>query len=203
MSFSRVLCYPVKALGYVSINGSPITRGETIQQFGELRIDLGTYRQDDIVLYNNAQQWTPVSIEGNVLVYNVQSNGKFYIYDNARKVVFDFTNDMQQDFTIDSVYRFNESDYSLRDKLSSGRYAQINYRTQYGPDLIAVHSRSTDISALELSAEQGVTFVKMTPPSSYDNTWVFFRANKQDKEVGDTYSVSLGNVLVAFWTIIS
>lgn len=202
MSYSRVLCYPVKALGSVSINGTPITRGETIQQFGELRIDLGTYRQDDIVLYNDAQQWTPISIEGNVLVFNVQSNGKFYIYDNARKVVFDFANDMQQDFTIDSVYRFNQSDFSLREKLSSATYAQISYLARYGYDFIAVHSRYTDISALDLITSQGTTFYKMDKPSTYDDTWFFFRIDKTDKVAGDTYSASLGNVLVAFWTIV-
>lgn len=189
MSFSRVLCYPVKALGSVTINGSVITRGETIQQFGELRIDLGTYRQDDIVLYNDAQQWTPVSIEGNVLVFSILSNGKFYIYDNARKVVFEFTNNNQQDFTIESVGSVSYGEYT---PIAFGIYYQWPIKHTEGW-YFGVRSTGTSLDDLEVTTNNGTVV--------WSEEWreEFGRSFKlTNNDLSRPIEIRVGNVLVVY-----
>lgn len=199
MSSLRELCCPVKALGSVTINGSVIARGETIQQFGELRIDLGTYRQDDIVLYNEGQQWTPVSIEGNVLVYSLMSNGKFYIYDNARRLVFDFSNNMQQDFTIARLYAYNTSSSGVPGPITEGHpYRQLKlWRKSAGTMQIWVESTGTSIATLEPSSTNGSAGIGSKAPELGDDI-CHLRLSFANAEVGKPSSLYLGDVLVAY-----
>lgn len=201
MSFLRVLCYPVKALGSVTINGSVITRGETIQQFGELRIDLGSYRQDDIALYNDAQQWTPVSVDDNVLVFNLQSNGEFYIYDNARRIVFDFSNDMLQDFAIDEVRQYDFDNQEMRQLWSKGSYAQVQWSKDWERVGVAVKSNGKVINELAVSGSPGATVVARSPLEGYDDTWRFLTWVKPDKQPGEQIQIKVGNVLVANFVV--
>ena len=202
MSYSRVLCYPVKALGSVTINGSIITRGETIQQFGELRIDLGTYRQDDIVLYNDAIKWSPVSVEGNVLVFNMQSNGKYFMYDNARKIVFDFTVNIGQDFIISEILRSsNTPPYPPTASLADGRYWQGTIPKSYGNFIFYVKSSGADISELALSSSKDIDAKVMPKDPSLGNDYLRVYTDLSNIEVGESYDVKVGNVLVAFITL--
>lgn len=199
MSSSREHCYPVKALGSVTINGSIITRGETIQQFGELRIDLGTYRQDDIAVYNDAIPWSPVSIEGDVLVFNMQSNGKYFIYDNARKIVFDFSVDVGQDFFIDALYGYNQENPLIPGNLlRSGTYAQLDTRTKSSTLPLWVKSTGTGIASLDLSATNNAEVSLRTKSDEYGDDYIFFNVKFHDSVVGSPVSVYVGNVLVVY-----
>lgn len=203
MSFLRELCYPVKALGSVTINGTSIARGETIQQFGELRIDLGSYRQDDIVLYNDAIQWSPVSVEGNVLVFNMQSNGKYFIYDNARKIVFDFTVNNSQDFTIEFVATTENTPPYRIDAIVS-RYTYNQRNVQYTWQYYAFYVKSTGSSLQDLdvtsSTSATVSITEKDPEygDDYLRIGVYYAGFKE----GDKIDVKVGNVLVAFLTLV-
>lgn len=199
MSFLRVLFYPVKALGSVTINGYVITRGETIQQFGELKIDLGTYRQDDIVLYNEGQQWTPVSIEGNILVYSLMSNGNFFIYDNARKIVFDFTNNMQQDFTIDRICDYNLSTPDMPGTvIRKGSYRQeATWRKSTGAMQTWVISTGNKIDTLELTCTNGEAKF-LTKASELGDDTVRVILSLVTAETGKPSSIYLGDVLIVY-----
>lgn len=200
MSFLRVLFCPVKALGSVTINGTPITRGETIQQFGELRIDLGTFRQDDVVLYNDAQQWTPVTVEGNILVFSMQSNGKYFIYNNARKVVFDFAVNIGQDFIIDYIAGFNSANPDTPGAIleSGNKYWQRASQGRNGTYTFWVKSTGTDITNLSVTSTNNVAVTKRLYVDDLGVEYVRIYTTYANCEEGKPASISVGNVLVSY-----
>lgn len=182
-----MLCYPIEALGSVTINGAPITRGETIQAYGELRVDVGTFRVYDISVWNNNQQWSPVSVEGSVLVFNVQSNGEFFIYDNRRNILFSFVNDMQADFSIDKIKL--ESTGQVK---AEGTY----YQTQsFGPGSANYRIEAfSDVSSLEVSATNLIVGIVSRPT----NNSVVISVNSRGMVTDSPGYVRLGNTLVMY-----
>lgn len=134
-------------------------------------------------------------IEGKILKFNLQSCGQFLIFDNSRRLVFDFRNEMNQDFTIEKV-EFS-SDIRDVDNYSASTTAYGSYvqrvlslgETTYGG--VVVFSKGTDLDDLEVRIE-GATLIKQTKRQ----TTQFIRMHTYAD--GATISVYVGNVLVAY-----
>lgn len=188
-----MLCYPIKALGSVTINGAPITRGETIQAFGELRVDIGTYRMDEISVWNNNQRWTPVSIEGNVLVFNLQSNGEFLIFVNSRRLIFDFRNDMRQDFSISRILFWRNKDEGLP-IISERTYVQAAItESYYNKRALTVESLGTSLEDLAVRIVGGDAVDIVREGTSIHFNWSNYASSVP-------VSIYVGDVLVGYFT---
>lgn len=156
---------------------------------------MGSFRQDEISVWNDSTQWTPTEIEGKILTFNLQSNGQFLIFDNSRRLVFDFRNEMNQDFTIEK----SQFSYDIRDvddyeaaNTVYGTYIQrvLSFgETTYGG--VVVFSRGTDLDDLDVRLE-GATLIKRTKRQ----TTQFIQMHTYADDA--TISVYVGNVLVAY-----
>lgn len=154
---------------------------------------------DEISVWNNNQQWTPVSIEGNVLVFNVQSNGEFYVYDNGRKILFSFVNDMQQDFTIYSVNAYSNANPSRPGtELTKFSYQQDLSRAKDFSTIFWVKSTNVDIRDLTL---RGVNcYVTRATPIASDvgNEWSAIYTRLEYAQTSMPVEIYLGDVLVYY-----
>lgn len=196
--FLKVLCFPAKALGSVSIDGNVITEGSTISTPGELIIDCGTYSFDEIKLYNNDQEWTGEVFEGNKVKYNLFSNGTFKILNSQFKTIFNFSADIAFDFSIASVNSASTSTPLFPGEvLASNTYAQIASRDRRQFSIWTI-SADNDLSNLELSATNGAVVRSYDKSPTLDGKYLRILIDLSAVELGSSVSIIVGNVMVAF-----
>lgn len=199
MLYLKVAFFPKKALGSITINGTLINKGETIQQFGMLRVDVGNYEIEEISVWNNGIKWSSVSVEENVLVFNLQSNGDFFIYENDRNVIFDFSNDMQQNFSIEST-----NSYSLTDPSRPGiEITKYSYRQDLSHDksystIFWVKSTNLNIRHLPIRGVNCSANIATPIASDVSREWTAIYFKLSDSTANIPAEIYVGNVLVLY-----
>lgn len=159
---------------------------------------MGSFRQDEISVWNDSTQWTPTEIEGKILVFNLQSNGQFLIFDNSRRLVFDFRNEMNQDFTIDSCF-LSSSDFRVPGSVASvGTYMQQQEKSRVDNVRRWVRSTGTSIANLEVTATNNGVVSVLSKDDDYGDDWLHFRVTFENSIVGEPVSVFVGDVLVLY-----
>lgn len=152
---------------------------------------------DEVSLWNNNQQWTPVSIDGSVLVFSLQSNGEFVIYDNGRKILFSFFNDMQQAFTIDKTFSPNAVDSKFPgDVTSDSTYRQTDSWNHSANTNIWVKSKGTPIRALSVRGVNCLPAKLGSIDESLGMDYLKIYVQMDTSVVGSPASLYVGDVLV-------
>lgn len=149
--------------------------------------------------YNDQQEWAPIEVEGNVIVYSLQSNGTFRLLDASRKLVFEFQNDMQQDFTIDSILGYNNDESTFPGGvLVKGSYHQLaSWSKGSGALQFWVLSTGTDISSLQLSCTNGLA-KDLAMDESLGSRYRRIVLDLSSGVIGSPCEIKCGDVLVAY-----
>lgn len=149
--------------------------------------------------YNNQQEWSPIEVEGNTIVYSLQSNGTFRLLDAARKLVFEFENDMQQDFTIDALYGYNTGNELLPGpRVASGTYYQFAQRSKSQPTLqLWIKSMGTDINSMQITCSNGAVS-KLSKSEDLTDEYIRFSLYVGNAQAGLPCEIKVGNVLIVY-----
>lgn len=153
---------------------------------------MGSFRQDEISVWNDSTQWTPTAIDGKILIFNLQSNGQFLIFDNSRRLIFDFRNDMSLDFSIGRVLYWRERDEEVT-RVAERTYLQYKISTSANyRRALTVESLGTSLEDLEVRIVSGAIGEIIREGTSIHFNWT-------QEASSEAVSIYVGNVLVAYF----
>lgn len=132
------------------------------------------------------------------------SNGAFELLDINDKVIFEFSNDMQQAFTIDYIASENSTDnYHPGSVIAQGTYQQIDSANAGLITRRWIKSTGTDISDMELTAVNCNKPSPLGKAQDLGGEYLHFSINTTGSEVGKPASIYLGGVLILYIAVIT
>lgn len=176
-----------------------MTEGAVFTKRGIVSVEIGTYRYEQVNVYDRGLEWIPISQGELRRNYRVNADASLSVITSDGITHLTFSVELPQDFTILSYNTYRQDNPGVPSgSFESRPYWQLGSRGKTQPINNWVRSDGVDVSGLDLTATNGAVVTRLIKSDSVGNDYCHFGVDFSASTIGEPVSIFLGNVLILY-----